>query len=140
MARAPSPYDLDLAPEYRELDGVLRFSDLPSAEASIRRLDEFCQRFAAAGDKKGVEVCRRIALAGRRRAEALGRSRRIRPEKRLEKQEAATWFATWLESPAIFSDWLELRKSSEEYRRLRTRLQQGSIGEGLEERPDGGRE
>lgn len=118
MGRRPSLDELELPPEYGELEGVLRFSDLASAEQSIRRLEEFRQRFAALGDKRGVEECRKIALAGRRRAEALARSRRIRPEKRLEKHEAAVWFRTWLESPEIFADWLELRMRSEEFRRL----------------------
>lgn len=141
MGGRPALDELQLAPEYGELAGVLRFSDLASTERSILRLEEFRQRFAASGDKRGVEECRKVALAGRRRAEALARSGRIRSEKRLQKHEAAVWFRTWLESPAIFPDWLELRKRSEEYRRLFGPVAPAAPPpRGNEELPDGSRE
>jgi hypothetical protein len=43
---------------------------------------------------------------------------RVSPDKRAEKREIATWFRIWLETPELFFDWLELRKASEEFRRL----------------------
>jgi hypothetical protein len=42
----------------------------------------------------------------------------VSPDKRAEKQEIATWFRIWLETPDLFFDWLELRKASEEFRGL----------------------
>jgi hypothetical protein len=39
-------------------------------------------------------------------------------QKRLQKQEIAHWFRIWLETPALFEDWLSLRKGTEEFRKL----------------------
>ncbi len=36
-------------------------------------------------------------------------------QKRLQKQEIATWFKIWLETPTIFDDWLAMRKNTEEF-------------------------
>jgi hypothetical protein len=33
-----------------------------------------------------------------------------KPAKRAEKEEIARWFAIWLQTPDLFSDWLALRK------------------------------
>jgi hypothetical protein len=52
------------------------------------------------------------------RAGSLAANPRVSPEKRAEKREIATWFGIWLETPELFFDWLELRKASEEFRRL----------------------
>ena len=131
LGRTSALGGLQLDPEYGELEGVLRFSDLASTEDSILRLEEFRQRFGAAGDKKGVEECRKVALAGRRRAEALARSGRVRAAKSLDTDEDALWFQTWLENPALFRDWLELRKRSAEFQHL--------FGASYQELPDGGR-
>ena len=65
-----------------------------------------------------MEYCRRIAALGRRRAELISRNRRVRREKRLQKQEIASWFKVWLETPGIFADWLALRKNTEEFQNL----------------------
>jgi len=30
----------------------------------------------------------------------------------------ANWFRIWLETPALFEDWLSLRKNAEEFKKL----------------------
>jgi hypothetical protein len=65
-----------------------------------------------------VEYCRRLALLGRRRAEFIGRNRRVGLQKRLQKMEISAWFRLWLESPELFEDWLALRKRTPEFNRL----------------------
>jgi len=107
----PKPYDEDLK-------GILLFRSLAEAEKAIGRLHELRLRYLAVCDKKGVECCRRIALLGRKRAELIGRNPRVRPAKRREKVEIATWFAIWLETPDLFGDWLALRKQGESFREL----------------------
>lgn len=105
------PYDKALA-------GILSFSSLADAEQTLRRLENLCRNYRAASDKKGVDYCRQIALLGRRRAEIISRNRRVSPQKRRQKQEVATWFRIWLETPAVFDEWLAMRKSTEAFKNL----------------------
>lgn len=117
MARAAANLKLD--PPYDDrLHGVLAFASFSGAENTLRTLEKLRQEYAAAGDKKGVECCRRVALQGRRRAELISRNRKVRPEKRRQKLEIASWFKTWLETPDLFESWLELRKNTCEFRTL----------------------
>jgi hypothetical protein len=110
---------LELESPYREaLQGILSFSSFVKAEQTIRQLQNLCENYRKASDKKGVEYCRQIALLGRHRAELISRNKRVRLEKRLQKQEIANWFRVWLENPALFDDWLALRKSTEEFQKL----------------------
>jgi hypothetical protein len=114
-----APDALELEPPYREaLAGILAFSTFPETEETIRRLEKLRREYRSASDKKGVEYCRRIAFLGRRRAELIGRNKRVSPQKRLQKQEMANWFRIWLETPDLFEDWLSLRKNTEEFKKL----------------------
>ncbi len=100
------------------LSGMLSFGTLAETEETLHRLEDLRQRFLAANDKKGVRYCRQLGLLGRTRATMISRNRRVNPLKRLAKTEAAMWFRIWLETPELFSDWLQLRKMSEEFRKL----------------------
>ena len=55
---------------------------------------------------------------GKLRARSLAANPRVNAPKRQEKQEIARWFQVWLETPDLFAAWLELRKSSEEFRSI----------------------
>jgi hypothetical protein len=109
--RFDPPYD-------RMLAGVLSFGTLAETEKTLLRLEELRHRFLAAGDKKGVGYCRRVGALGRARAAMIASNRRVSPARRMQKEEAALWFRIWLETPEIFSDWLALRKATDEYRQL----------------------
>ena len=110
---------VDIEPPYREaLTGILTFSTFEELEQTLRNLENLCQKYRVASDKKGVEYCRRIARLGRHRAELISRNRRVGLQKRLQKKEMADWFRIWLETPAIFEDWLLMRKGTEEFKRL----------------------
>ena len=114
-----APDALELEPPYREaLTGILAFSTFAEAEETLRRLENLCRKYRSVRDKKGVEHCRRIALLGRRRAEFISRNKRVCLQKRLQKEEIANWFRIWLETPALFEDWLSMRKGTEEFKRL----------------------
>ena len=111
--------ELDIEKPYCEdLNGILVFSDLIETENTIRNLEKLCRKYLKASDKKGVEYCRRIALLGRKRAELISRNKRVSLQKRLEKREIAEWFRIWLETPALFEDWLSLRKQTEDFKKL----------------------
>ncbi len=109
----------EMEPHYREaLEGILSFSSFAAAEDTINRLEILRRKYQSASDKKGVECCRQIAFLGRRRAELIARNKRVSLLKRRQKQEIATWFRIWLETPDIFGNWLGLRKNTEEFREL----------------------
>ena len=106
-------------PSYREeFNGLLSFARFADTERTIRRLQNLCRKYQSARDKKGMEYCHQIASLGRRRAELISRNKRVSLQKRLQKQEIAAWFKIWLETPAIFDDWLAMRKNTEEFKTL----------------------
>jgi hypothetical protein len=120
-------YDRFATPSMEEpyasrLHGLLQFHDFASAEASLRKLDEVYREYRMASDRIGTTLVRSLLQKGKLRAESLAANPRVSPDKRAEKREIATWFRIWLETPELFFDWLELRKASEEFRRLFTEM------------------
>jgi hypothetical protein len=101
--------------EFRDL---LRFATLEDAEMCLVRLDELLRKFRAEGERAAVARVLEVARLGRRRAEMIARNPRVDALKRAEKQEILQWFRIWLETPEAFFDWLEVRKTSSDYRRL----------------------
>jgi hypothetical protein len=99
-----------------EFEDILHFKTLGDAEVSITRLDELLRRFQTHGEKVAVERVLEIARLGKRRAEMISRNRKVEEQKRKEKKEIAEWFRIWLETPAAFFDWLDVRKASPEFR------------------------
>jgi|WetSurMetagenome_2_1015567.scaffolds.fasta_scaffold702005_2 hypothetical protein len=110
-------FETDIA--YRDdLTGILSFATFAEAEKTVGRLQNLCRKYQSLSDKKGMEYCRQIASLGRKRADLISRNKRVSLPKRMQKQEIATWFKIWLETPAIFEDWLAMRKNTDEFRRL----------------------
>jgi hypothetical protein len=68
----------------KQLQGVLRFKDVETARASVRRIDELYRAFAQQGDRRGQHQAQLLALIGKNRAEGIG------------KYEEAQIFADWL--------------------------------------------
>jgi hypothetical protein len=111
--------DQEIQPPYnKEFAGILSFSSFAAAEETIKRLENLRLKYLSASDKRGVEYCRQTALLGRRRAEMIGRNRRVSHQKRLQKKEIAIWFAIWLETPFLFENWLTMRKKTPEFKKL----------------------
>ena len=111
--------ELQFEPPYDAMfRGILSFRTLAETEKTIDQLEKLRQRFLAASDKKGVAYCLCVGAAGRMRAEMIARNQRVHPVKRLQKQEAALWFAIWLDAPELFDDWRLLRKETGDFRQL----------------------
>jgi len=100
------------------LKGLLQFHDLASAEAALQKLDAIYREYRGSSDRVGTSLVRSLVQKGKLRADSLATNPRVGPEKRREKQEIARWFRVWLETPDLLFDWLELRKQSEEFRRM----------------------
>ncbi len=98
-----------------EFQDLLRFATLEEAEICLVRLDELWRKFRAEDERAAAERVLEVARLGRRRAEMIARNPKVDPQKRAEKQEIVQWFRIWLETPAAFFDWLELRKKSPEF-------------------------
>ncbi len=45
----------------------------------------------------------------------ISRNQKVEAPKRAEKEEIASWFRIWLETPDAFFDWLDVRKQSPEF-------------------------
>ncbi len=106
-------FALRIEPPYQNaLKDILSFSSFSEAEQTLMRLENLRRNYAEKSDKKGVEYCRQIARLGRHRAELISKNKRVCMQKRLQKQEIASWFQIWLETPDIFNDWLAMRKNT----------------------------
>ena len=99
-----------------EFEDLLHFKTLQDAEVSLMRLDELMRRFQAHGETAAVERVLDVARLGKRRAEMIARNHKVEAHKRAEKEEIATWFRIWLETPDAFFNWVDLRKQSPEFR------------------------
>jgi len=99
-----------------EFEDILHFKSLQDAEVSLTRLDELARRFRMHGEKAAVDRVLEIARLGKRRAEMISLNRKVEEKKRREKKEIAEWFRIWLETPDAFFNWLDVRKSSPEFK------------------------
>ena len=98
-----------------EFEDILHFTTLQDAEVSLMRLDELMRRFQAHGEPAAVERVLNVARLGKRRAEMIARNHKVQAQKRAEKEEMASWFRIWLETPDAFFDWLDVRKQAPEF-------------------------
>jgi hypothetical protein len=102
------------AEKFKQLDDLV--SDKPltirRAEELIAALDRLRQEFAAANDGEGLARLKEFAVSAQKRAQSLAKS-----GVEAEQAEIAAWLKVWIQTPAIFGDWLELRKRSEEFAR-----------------------
>lgn len=89
---------------------------LDRAEALISKLETLRLEFESTGDQPGQVELRGLALETRQRAQAMAKSRRLSDSERAEQLEIDEWIKVWLQTPALFKDWLELRRRSEEFR------------------------
>ena len=99
-----------------EFEDLLHFKTLEDAEVSLMRLDELMRRFQTHNEPAAVERVLEIARLGKRRAEMIARNPKVEAQKRKEKEEIASWFRIWLETPDAFFDWLDVRKESPDFR------------------------
>jgi hypothetical protein len=104
------------AERFKRLDNLV--SDKPltleRAEELIAELDRLRQEFASTNDDEGLARLKEIAVSVQLRSEFLAKSGK-EAFTLAEQTEIAAWLKVWMQTPAIFSDWLELRKRSAEF-------------------------
>ena len=112
VLRHPEVFECDRTWRQAQLKSALDvspndFVDLDSALAWITKLQ-------SAGLE--VEKVRELVITVRKELSSQSRSRILDARTRLISREVAQWLSIWLQSPEMFSDWLDLRRRSPEFR------------------------
>jgi hypothetical protein len=120
VLRHPEVFQCDLKWREEKLKGkdfqrALSFSNLQEALESLGRLEVKRGELEAENDKQGLGVLRQVVEDARQDALLTSRGKIIALNQRGEAKEIAEWLAVWLQSPQLFSDWLDLRLRSPEF-------------------------
>ena len=94
-----------------------RALSLKQAESLITRLEKLRHRFDRTGNEQSSMQLRTLAIEGRQAAVSRSRNRSLGEAVRHEQTEIAEWLRIWLQTPTLFEQWLELRKSSTDFKR-----------------------
>ena len=89
---------------------------IEEAGVLIGKLEKLRQEFERDDDEPRLQELKTLAADARQRAEAMGKNRKLDERVRLEQSEIAEWLKVWLQTPALFENWLELRRRSVEFR------------------------
>ena len=100
--------------EFRER---LDFSNLSAAFESVVKLEEKRLQLQVDNDATGLKELRDVVLAVRKDSLRQARSKILDVSAREQLKEISEWLAVWLQSPELFSDWLDLRRRSLDYKK-----------------------
>jgi hypothetical protein len=138
VLRHPEVFEFDLKWRERKMEtsvfeGQLDFSDLSTAFAVIVKLEEKRLQLQTElprekGEKGNGEgetnnktpkskELRAIVTAAREESLLRARSKILEESQRQQAKEIAEWLRVWLQAPELFSDWLDLRRRSPEFRK-----------------------
>ena len=95
----------------------LDFSDFSSAFASVVRLEEQRLQLQVDQEAAGLKELRDLVVFARKDSLLQARSKILDSSVRERLKEISEWLAVWLQSPELFSDWLDLRRRSPEYKK-----------------------
>ena len=79
-------------------------------ERSLREMLTIYTAAMDSGDRALARYCRRQVIAAKDRARFLARSPKMEATRQAQKSEMAEWMIVWLENPAVFPAWVEIRK------------------------------
>jgi len=125
VLRHPEVFACDLEWRRRSVDDrsfqqELDFSSLSAAFLSMVKLEEKRLELQP-NDTRGLTQLRDIVTSARKDSLLRARSKIIDVAQREEAAETSQWLTIWLQAPELFSDWLDLRRRSPEFRkRFRT--------------------
>ena len=95
-----------------DLRGRVHFRDAEAAASSLLDLAGENSLARENGDRLRQQDCRRAVRQAKDRLKMHLRRRELSKEQRAEKQELLEWFLVWLETPELFPQWLELRRTA----------------------------
>ena len=88
----------------------IRQQTFAELERTLREMLEVYTEAMQAGDRQRARYCRRQVIAAKDRARFVARNPKTAAEKKAQKEEMAQWMLVWLENPAVFPAWVEIRK------------------------------
>ena len=88
----------------------IRQKSFAELEHDLRGMLPIYEDAMRTGDRQRARYCRRQVIAAKDRARFLAGRPTTSPEKKAQKEEMAAWMLVWLENPAIFPAWVEIRK------------------------------
>jgi hypothetical protein len=90
---------------------------LRKAEALIKKLEKLRRSSSESGNQTTARQARDMAVSARQTAELLAKDRKLSQTERAEQAEIAEWLKVWIQTPSLFSDWLDLRRRSPEFQK-----------------------
>jgi hypothetical protein len=122
VLRHPEVFDCDLEwrkqkVDKRTLSARLDFASLSTAFESMVKLEEKRLELQSNADTKGLSELRDAVTDVRKDSLLRARSKIIDAAQREEAKEVSQWLTIWLQAPELFSDWLDLRRRSPEFRK-----------------------
>ena len=122
VLRHPEVFECDVKWREENLNksafrNALDFADLSLAFASVVKLEEQRLQLQLDNDEAGLKELREIVMAVRKDLLVRARSKILQEAGREQQKEISHWLTVWLQSPELFSDWLDLRRRSSEFRR-----------------------
>jgi len=89
---------------------------LKQAAAIIAELEELRGCFVNTGDEAALAELKTLAIEARHAATNRAKDSSLSTADRKVQAEICEWFRVWLETPNLFNQWLELRRSSAAFR------------------------
>jgi hypothetical protein len=86
------------------------------AAAIVAELERLRSRFVNTGDDVALADLKTLAIEARQAAKNRARDSSLSAAERGVQAEISEWFRVWLETPNLFDQWLELRKSSASFK------------------------
>lgn len=122
ILRHPEVFDCDLEwrkqnLEKRTLPAHLDFASLSTGFESMVKLEEKRLELQSNADTNGLTELREAVTGVRKDSLLRARSKIIDAAQREEAKEVSQWLTIWLQAPELFSDWLDLRRRSPEFRK-----------------------
>lgn len=97
------------------LRNVLQLADLKHALATIRHLENLRRKYVSENDKEGSRRLRETALRGKKMVNEIVKRPSTEGLARQINIEISEWLSVWLQTPAFFDDWVELRQRSADF-------------------------
>ena len=95
----------------------LDFSNTSEAFASVVKFEARRLQLEIVNDETSLKELREAVVAGRKDLLLRARSKIMDGGVREQMKEISQWLTVWLQSPELFSDWLDLRRRSPEFRK-----------------------
>lgn len=97
--------------------GKSSFATFAEAVESLRALENLRRELSNNQDQKRLRDLRDAVLKSKQDRALVAASVVLSEAERAEAKEIAGWLGVWLRTPELFADWLDLRRSSPQFRK-----------------------